>query len=146
MTCDPAVTSRIMKAVRNTDTEPWMLLRCELDRRGLHYRAHRKHLGHCGVVFQSSRVSVFVDGDYWHGVESLKAYLAGRPNGEFWTKEIRANVERDKGASRALSPPGWMVIRMSESDLIADLMASAAQVERQVRKHRKSAVKTGRRA
>ena len=64
---DPAVTSRIMAAVRSTGTRPEMTLRRALFRRGLRYRVRTTLPGKPDVVFPGARVACFVDGAFWHG-------------------------------------------------------------------------------
>lgn len=143
MTRDPAVTSRIMSAIHNRDTRPEMLLRRELHRRGLRYRVRTRLLGHPDLVFPSSRVVVFVDGDYWHGntwrlrgAASLEAYLDGRANSDFWREKIQSNIARDQIVSYQLATQGWTVLRIWESQINVDLTRYADQVEREVRERR----------
>lgn len=143
MTRDPAVTSRIMSAIRNRDTRPEMLLRRELHLRGLRYRVRSQLTGHPDLIFPAARVAVFVDGDYWHGntwrlrgADSPEAYFAGRANSAFWTEKIRVNVERDDTVNKRLSAEGWDVIRIWESDIIADTGSCANLVELHVRRRR----------
>ncbi len=150
MTRDPAVTSRIMSAIRNRDTVPEMLLRRELHRRGLRYRVHTNVPGHPDLVFSKARVAVFVDGDYWHGntwrlrgAESLESYLAGHSNSAFWIQKIKANVARDEDVNQRLTSEGWVVVRIWESDVVADPKIWASQVEQQVRQRCNSLSVTG---
>lgn len=141
MTRDTAVTSRIMRAVRNRDTKPEMQLRRELHSRGLRYRTHTSLFGRPDLVFAGPRVAVFVDGDYWHGntwrlrgAESLESYLAGRANSEFWRTKILRNIERDEQVNEHLASEGWSVIRIWESDIKRDLKGAADEVEHAVRR------------
>jgi DNA mismatch endonuclease (patch repair protein) len=140
MTRDPAVTSRIMAAIPNRDTGPEMLLRRELHRRGLRYRVRSQVTGRPDLVFPARRIAVFVDGDYWHGntwrlrgAESPEEYFAGRANSAFWTEKIRANLERDSTVNQQLTAEGWQVVRVWESDIVADVAACASDIERTVR-------------
>lgn len=140
MTRDPLVTSRIMRAIKNRNTGPELVLRHELHRRGLRYRLRSKLTGQPDLVFPRSRVVVFVDGDYWHGntwrlrgATSFEAYCAGRANSEFWRAKIAGNVRRDAEVTRTLKQRGWTVVRIWESDIVKDLMAAAGRVETVVR-------------
>jgi DNA mismatch endonuclease (patch repair protein) len=140
MTRDPAVTSRIMRTIRNHNTKPELTLRRELHRRGLRYRVQTRVLGRPDLVFPTPKVAVFVDGDYWHGntwrirgAESLESYFVARANSSFWLEKIRANIARDKHVTHRLRSEGWDVIRVWESDLAADPLACANHVERRVR-------------
>jgi DNA mismatch endonuclease, patch repair protein len=130
-----------MSAIRNRDTGPEMLLRRELHRRGMRYRLRAQLTGHPDLVFQAARVAVFVDGDYWHGntwrlrgAESPEQYFAGRANSTFWAEKIGANVERDDKVNQQLASDGWEVVRIWESDIVADAAACADEVEQRVRR------------
>lgn len=136
MTRDPAVTSRIMSAVKSRDTSPELRLRHELHARGLRYRLRSTLTGHPDLVFIAARVAVFVDGDYWHGntwrlrgAASLEDYFAGRANSEFWLNKILGNVHRDDLVTTALREQGWSVVRVWESDINRDLETAANSVE-----------------
>jgi DNA mismatch endonuclease (patch repair protein) len=137
---DPAVTSRIMSAIHTRDTMPEMLLRRELHRRGLRYRVRTGIFGHPDIVFPTPKLVVFVDGDYWHGntwrirgAKSLEEYLSGHANSDFWLKKIRTNIARDKSVTEQLTAAGWTVIRLWESQIVADLTSQADQIERHAR-------------
>lgn len=137
---DPATTSRIMSSVRSRDTQPELLLRRELHRRGLRYRIHYRLPGCPDIVFLRARIVIFVDGDYWHGntwrlrgAASLEDYLSSVGNSEFWRRKITTNIARDEAVNRELREAGWQVIRIWESDLRADVKVAATIVERAVR-------------
>lgn len=138
---DPAVTSRIMSAVRGRDTGPELRLRKALHARGFRFRVDYRALpGKPDVVFPSRRVAIFLDGDFWHGnvarargfsevAEDLEPY--GRwANSEFWSKKIGQNVERDRRVDRQLRERGWTVIRLWESELAANFDGSLLRVLR----------------
>jgi DNA mismatch endonuclease (patch repair protein) len=138
---DPAVTSRIMSAVRAKDTVPELLLRRELHRRGLRYRLHARGLvGKPDLVFASARIAVFVDGDFWHGkgwqergFASVEAQFAKHRDPQFWIAKIRRNMARDDEVNAALTAAGWRVVRVLESQVRADVVAVADDVERHLR-------------
>ena len=137
---DPAVTSRIMAAVRSTGTRPEMALRRALFRRGLRYRVRTSLLGKPDVVFPSARVACFVDGAFWHGggwrergFTSMEAQFEGSPRGDWWIAKIRRNVERDQQVTSALEADGWTVLRYCDTDVVADPEKVAANVEVVVR-------------
>jgi DNA mismatch endonuclease (patch repair protein) len=140
MSRDPAVTSRIMAAVRNRDTKPELMLRRELHRRGLRYRLRSVLFGKPDLVFPSARLAVFVDGDYWHGntwrlrgYASLEAYCSTISNGVFWYQKISTNMSRDVKVNEELRSEGWRVLRIWESDIRASLEATADLVQGSVR-------------
>jgi DNA mismatch endonuclease, patch repair protein len=140
MNRDPAVTSKIMRGVKNRDTQPELALRRELHRRGLRYRLRVPLPGKPDLVFPGTRIALFVDGDYWHGnawrnrgFDSFEAYYGRGENGAFWLEKIRRNMERDTTVTRELTQRGWQVLRLWESDIHRNLPAIAAQVVMAVR-------------
>jgi DNA mismatch endonuclease, patch repair protein len=126
---DPEVTSRILSAVRGSDTRPELALRRALHAQGLRYRLHVKSLaGRPDIAFPRRRVVVFVDGDYWHGrgwrergYKSLEHQFAHWHRGDWWLAKIRTNVARDRRQTRSLRRDGWIVIRLSDSSIKTSL-------------------------
>jgi len=127
---DPAVTSRIMAAVRSRDNKAESLLRQALSRRGLRYRLHPRRAGGQAVpgkpdiVFVAPRVIAFVDGDFWHGRLLLErgrsAFLQRfrRALRRWWLAKIGGNAARDRRVTTALRARGWLVLRFLETDVL----------------------------
>lgn len=124
---DPAVTHKIMSAVKSKDTRPELKLRKALWKEGLRYRVNYKKLpGKPDIVFTKLKVVVFCDGDFWHGhnwairgQSSLQEELSGYS--QYWRDKILRNIERDEENNKALKAQGWTVIRIWESDIKNDL-------------------------
>ncbi|MBO5570529.1 MAG: very short patch repair endonuclease [Clostridia bacterium] len=120
-------THRIMSAVKAKDTEPELMLRKALWSRGLRYRKNYRLLpGKPDVVFTRAKIAVFCDGDYWHGhnwalrgLSSLEEELASYS--DFWRKKITKNIEHDKKVTAQLEALDWLVIRVWESDIRANI-------------------------
>ena len=115
-----------MARVRSKNTRPEMLVRRELWKRGYRYRLHRRELpGRPDLVFGPSRVAVFVDGDFWHGnawrVRELDSLADLFPtNTEWWVRKIEGNMARDEKVTNELKALGWCVVRVWESDVLAN--------------------------
>lgn len=130
------VTSRIMRAVKNKDSEAEMRLRRALHRQGLRYRLHYgKLIGKPDIVFPRQRVAVFVDGDFWHGnawrlrgMASFDEQFRFRSRPEFWRAKITRNMERDNEVNIRLAERGWRVLRLWESDVLKDVDVCAERV------------------
>jgi len=124
----------MMAAVRGKDTKAEMALRRALHRRGLRFRLHASDVtGRPDLVIRSRRLAVFADGDMWHGnawrLRGLDRLEDMFPNNtEFWTKKIRRNIERDREVTARLAEEGWTVVRLWESDILADPDAAATKV------------------
>ena len=141
---DPAVTSRIMAAVRSRDNKAENLLRQALSRRGLRYRLHPRRAGgeavqgRPDIVFVTARVIAFVDGDFWHGrllVERGRTALAERFRPalrKWWLQKIGGNAARDRRVTNALRARGWLVLRFWESDVLQFTGRVANAIERAV--------------
>lgn len=143
---DPAVTSRIMAAVRGRENKAEARLRRALHSRGLRYRLQRRELvGRPDIVFGAARVVVFVDGDYWHGralVEGGEVTLRQVIRGErfdWWRAKLARNIERDREVTIALEEAGWCVLRFWESDVLKSLDEVATTVADVVAARRPSA-------
>jgi DNA mismatch endonuclease (patch repair protein) len=142
---DPAVTSRMMAAVRNKNSKAEVALRRELHARGVRYRLHARDVpGHPDIVIRSLRLAVFVDGDMWHGnawrlrgLARLEDLFPTRT--EWWAAKISRNMERDRQVSERLKEQGWSVVRLWESDVQRSARKAADFVESAIGRCRKSA-------
>jgi DNA mismatch endonuclease (patch repair protein) len=84
-------------------------------------------------------VTVFVDGDYWHarilrenGLDALVQRIRS-PNRDYWLRKFERRVQLDDRVTSELQDAGWIVIRLWESDVIAQLPESADLIEEIVR-------------
>jgi DNA mismatch endonuclease, patch repair protein len=137
---DPEVTSRIMAAVRSHDTRPEVALRSLLWRRGLRFRVRSKLTGRPDVVFPSAHLTVFVDGDFWHGnawrtrgLPSFEAQFEKINNAAFWRAKIEVNMARDLHVNAELARAGWQVYRVFESRLKEEPELVVDEIEHLVR-------------
>jgi DNA mismatch endonuclease (patch repair protein) len=82
------------------------------------------------LVFPSSKLVVFCDGDFWHGrnlAQRTKRLEAGH-NAPYWVAKISANVTRDRRHNAALRQAGWRVLRFWESQIAGDTDAVALTI------------------
>jgi len=124
---DRAHVSKAMRAVRSRDTSPERTLRKMLWDRGCRYRLNSKLPGRPDLVFPGPKVAVFVDGDFWHGNQwrrrgyaSLEDQMERLSGGPYWVQKIKRNGERDRRVTGNLEALGWAVVRIWESELLAD--------------------------
>lgn len=66
-------------------------------------------------VFRAQRVTLFVDGCFWHGCPFHSKIPAS--NRAYWTAKISRNVQRDRRLSALLRSKGWHVVRVWEHEL-----------------------------
>jgi len=122
-----AAVSARMSRQRSRDTEPELLLRRELHRRGLRFRVDRPLPGlprrRADILLTRAHIAVFVDGCFWHSCPEH----ATRPvaNAAWWEDKLRRNVERDQDTDRRLQDLGWTVLRFWEH---SDMDQAAAVV------------------
>lgn len=141
-TVDATTRSRIMRAVRRSDTGPELRLRSSLHRIGLRYRLHVRSLpGSPDIVFPGPRVAVFVHGCYWHRHIGCKLSTTPKSNAEFWERKFRDNVARDRLAVDRLEFEGWAVIVVWQCEVQADADAIAARISSVV-SHRAASAST----
>lgn len=135
---DPEVTSRIMASVSSKDTEPEVVVRKRLWRRGYRYRKHYDEVkGNPDLAFVGPKIAVFIDGDFWHGnawkvrgYDSLEDLFP--TNTEWWVNKIQRNMERDEEVNETLRDRGWTVLRFWSSEVKDDVEAVVDQIARQV--------------
>ena len=130
---DPAVTSKIMAAVKSRDTGPESALRRALHARGVRYRLHAADVpGRPDIVVRTRKLAVFVDGDLWHGnpeewrrrgKQDLASMFPTRT--EWWVAKIQRNIDRDRVVDEQLKSRGWRVLRIWASEVLADPESTA---------------------
>ena len=102
-------------------------------------------------MFPRERVAVFEDGNYWHarllvdsGQDALDQRLARLPEASrhYWRDKFSRRVARDQEVTAALSAPGWLVVRIWESDAKRDIGRAAGRVAQAVRRRRRNAARS----
>lgn len=94
------------------------------------WRRHLKLFGNPDFVFREHRLTIFVDGCFWHGCPKHSSQPA--TNRAFWKKKLQMNKDRDRFVTRTLRQGGWRVLRIWQHEL--SKRAEAHCVER-VRKY-----------
>lgn len=109
--------SEVMSLVRgrgNKDTE-LVLVRLFRQNKIKGWRRHTSLPGRPDFTFRKHRLTLFVDGCFWHGCP--KHRRIPKSNRAFWTRKIFGNIERDKKVFRLLCKLGWKVLRIWEHEL-----------------------------
>lgn len=107
--------SENMSRIRSRDTAPEVKLRKALWRQGLRYRLGYDLPGRPDLTFIGPRVTVFVDGCFWHGCPVH--YSAPTTRHEFWARKLRDNVERDLAVDDTLTKLGWRPFHVWQHEL-----------------------------
>lgn len=108
----PIRISNQMKKVHSKDTKPELILRKALWKEGIRYRKNYNGLiGKPDIAITSSKIAIFVDGEFWHGYNFADNKKRLHHNKEKWIKKIEKNMARDKKVNRILAKQGWKVMR-----------------------------------
>jgi len=114
----PETRTKIMRAVRNRDTGPEMIVRRIAHAMGKRYRLHRSDLpGKPDLTFPRLRKIIFVHGCFWHGHNCKHGTNQPKDNAAYWVKKINRNKERDEKSQEALRAMGWDVLIIWECQL-----------------------------
>jgi DNA mismatch endonuclease (patch repair protein) len=101
--------SRIMRAVKQRDTRPELLLRRALHRAGGRYRLHVRTLpGSPDIAFPKRKLAVFVHGCFWHAHDCRAGRLPATRR-EYWVPKLLENQRRDAKKISELISLGWQV-------------------------------------
>ena len=115
-----------MSRIRGFDTSLEVVVRRELRRHGLRFKANVMSLpGRPDLVFPSAKLIVFIDGDFWHGFR-YPTWKRRLP--QFWRRKIERNRARDLRNFAALRRRGWRVVRVWEHQVKRDLAACVARI------------------
>lgn len=132
----PAQRSYCMSRVRNRDTGLEREVCSALQRRGLRFRKHLRHLpGSPDVVFARARVAVYIDGDFWHG---LRFPIWRDQVSTFWQSKIEKNRRRDRRNFQIMRRRGWKVVRIWQSAMKSDFDGCVLRIVRAVNHSRLS--------
>lgn len=127
-----AMTSHRMRQVGQKDTAAEMRLRRGLWRAGLRYRLGMRVAGaRPDLVFPRRKLSIFVDGCFWHGCP--RHYVAPERNSSFWQGKLECNRTRDVRDKQRLEDAGWDVLRIWECEVDRELDRVVQEVSAAVR-------------
>lgn len=114
------------------DTQPELVVRRELHRRGLRYRvdyplpmAPRRR---ADIAFTKVKVVVFIDGCFWHSCPVHRT--SPTRNSNYWQPKLARNRARDVETNQMLVDAGWTVLRFWEHDdpaCVADAIETAVR-------------------
>lgn len=111
----PERRKQIMRAIKDKDTRPEMIVRALTHAMGYRYRLHHRDLpGRPDLVFSSRRKVIFVHGCFWHGHTACKNGRLPKSNVGYWSNKIQRNCDRDRRAERKLRSWGWGVMTIWE--------------------------------
>jgi len=109
---------RTMRAVRDRDTTPELVVRRMAFALGYRFRLHSRRLPGCpDLVFASQKKVIFVHGCFWHGHACPAGSKRPQSNAEYWTKKLFRNKRRDSANRLRLRALGWKALTIWECQL-----------------------------
>lgn len=98
-----------MSGIRGKNTQPEMILRRALHRRGLRFRLHDRRLpGKPDLVFPKYRAVLFTHGCFWH-MHGCHLFRWPGSREQFWRQKLTRNRENDRRHEAALVAAGWRI-------------------------------------
>lgn len=79
------------------------------------WRRHLPIVGRPDFTFPKAKLTVFVDGCFWHGCP--RCYSTPTTSKAFWKAKLAKNKVRDLAVNRQLRKDGWNIIRIWECKL-----------------------------
>lgn len=117
-TVSNAERSRIMAAVKSTDTTPEMVVRRMVHGMGYRYRLHMASLpGVPDLVFPRLGKIIIVNGCFWHMHTCGRCRIPASRR-SYWVAKLNRNARRDRRTRRLLRRLGWQVLVVWECQTI----------------------------
>lgn len=122
--------SKIMRAIRSTNTKEEVRLAKALWHLGYRYRKNnRKVFGTPDLTFKKLKIALFVDSEFFHGKDWENQKNRFKSNQEFWQKKIERNMQRDLEVNNYLVEHGWTVIRFWSNEIKSNLDDCIAKIQ-----------------
>jgi DNA mismatch endonuclease (patch repair protein) len=133
---DAGTRSRMMRAVKQHDTDAELRVRKLLRVLGIGYRIRNRDLaGSPDVANRSHRWAIFVNGCFWHGHKNCQKTKSGtssrvpKTRPECWSEKFITNRKRDARKCKELRRDRYRVLIVWECDLF-DLEEVARRLRR----------------
>lgn len=114
--------SKMMSKIRGKNSKPELLFRKALWAKGVRYRINNKKLpGKPDISIMKYKLTIFIDGEFWHGYNWNKRKDQIKSNRNFWIPKIERNLQRDKEVNRELQEMGYTVFRFWANEVKTNL-------------------------
>lgn len=125
--------SKIMRAIRSTNTKDEVRLAKALWHLGYRYRKNnRKIFGAPDLTFKKLKIAIFVDSEFFHGKDWETQKNRFKSNVEFWQKKIERNMQRDIEVNNHLIGKGWTVLRFWSTEIQNNLENCIAKIQAEI--------------
>lgn len=125
--------SKIMRAIRSTNTKDEVRLAKALWHLGYRYRKNnRKIFGTPDLTFKKLKIAIFVDSEFFHGKDWETQKNRFKTNREFWQNKIERNMQRDIQVNDHLMEKGWTVLRFWSTEIKNNLESCIANIQTEI--------------
>lgn len=125
--------SKIMRAIRSTNTKDEVRLAKALWHLGYRYRKNnRKVFGTPDLTFKKLKIAIFVDSEFFHGKDWENQKNRFKTNQEFWQKKIERNMQRDIEVNNYLMANGWTIIRFWSAEIKNKLEDCIGKIQKEI--------------
>lgn len=125
--------SKIMRAIRSTNTKDEVRLAKALWHLGYRYRKNNKKVfGTPDLTFKKFKIAIFVDSEFFHGKDWDTQKNRFKTNQEFWQAKIERNMQRDIEVNNYLMEQGWTVIRFWSTEIKNNLEDCIAKIQKEI--------------
>jgi DNA mismatch endonuclease (patch repair protein) len=125
--------SKIMRAIRSTNTKDEVRLAKALWHLGYRYRKNnRKVFGTPDLTFKKLKIALFVDSEFFHGKDWETQKNRFKSNQEFWQNKIERNMQRDIEVNNYLMEQGWTVIRFWSTEINNNLEDCIGKIQTKI--------------
>ena len=126
----PEQRSKLMSAIRSTNTKDEVHLAKALWALGYRYRRNNKTVfGKPDFTFKKIKLAIFVDGEFFHGKNWDIDRNRIKTNSEFWIKKIERNMQRDIEVNTYLESQNWKILRFWSNDIKKNLDACILEIQ-----------------
>ncbi|PJJ10463.1 T/G mismatch-specific endonuclease [Flavobacterium sp. 1] len=129
----PEQRSKVMRAIRSTNTKAEVRLAKALWHLGYRYRKNnRKVFGTPDLTFKKLKIAIFVDSEFFHGKDWETQKDRIKSNIEYWHKKIARNIQRDIEVNNYLESHNWKVIRFWSREIEKKLEDCIAVIQEEI--------------
>ena len=126
----PEKRSKLMSAIRSTNTKDEVRLAKALWALGYRYRKNNKTVfGKPDFTFKKIKLAIFVDGEFFHGKNWDIDRNRIKTNSEFWIKKIERNIQRDIEVNAYLESQNWKILRFWSNDIKKNLDSCILEIQ-----------------
>jgi DNA mismatch endonuclease (patch repair protein) len=125
--------SKIMRAIRSTNTKDEVRLAKALWHLGYRYRKNNRTVfGKPDITFKKLKIAIFVESEFFHGKDWETQKDRVKTNTEFWQKKIERNRQRDVEVNNYLESQNWKVIRFWSHEIEKNLENCIAIIQQEI--------------